>query len=123
MFTYSSSLDEELKVVNNLKEKRWGSTALECAFSISQRPLPFSLGCFSRQSRRSRRTQQDVPPSPFRTLVRALSFSQQDTFSGFLDEIALLKKGIITKDTPKHTYRRASAEIVKEPIDEERSVY
>ncbi|XGW27218.1 hypothetical protein V3C99_007655 [Haemonchus contortus] len=39
--------------------------------------------------------------------------------SGFLDEIALLKKGIITKDTPKHTYRRASAEIVKEPVDEE----
>lgn len=32
-----------------------------------------------------------------------------------MDEIALLKKGIITKDTPKHTYRRVSAELANEP--------
>ncbi|KAK6060378.1 hypothetical protein COOONC_01963 [Cooperia oncophora] len=39
--------------------------------------------------------------------------------SGFLDEIALLKKGVITKDTPKHTYRRLSAEPLGGPVDEE----
>ncbi|KAK5973883.1 hypothetical protein GCK32_000535 [Trichostrongylus colubriformis] len=41
--------------------------------------------------------------------------------SGFLDEIALLKKGIITKDTPKHTYRRSSAEPIGGPVDDHQS--
>ncbi|CAJ0602841.1 unnamed protein product [Cylicocyclus nassatus] len=35
--------------------------------------------------------------------------------NNFLDEIALLKRGKITRDTPKHTYRRGSAETIVSP--------
>ncbi|EYC20957.1 hypothetical protein Y032_0020g153 [Ancylostoma ceylanicum] len=48
----------------------------------------------------------DNPASPIHSLT-SLSGSNNERF---LDEIALLKQGKITRDTPRHTYRRSSAE-------------
>ncbi|KAK6746793.1 hypothetical protein RB195_000199 [Necator americanus] len=48
----------------------------------------------------------DQPAAPVHSLT-SLSGSANEHF---LDEIALLKRGKITRDTPKHTYRRYSAE-------------
>ncbi|WKY07257.1 hypothetical protein Q1695_007023 [Nippostrongylus brasiliensis] len=45
-----------------------------------------------------------------------ISLPQNDNH-GFLDEIALLKKGIITKDTPRHTYRRSAEHVVEHVND------
>ncbi|VDO29358.1 unnamed protein product [Haemonchus placei] len=38
--------------------------------------------------------------------IPTLSTSSVSNDPRFLDEIALLKRGVITRDTPKHTYRR-----------------
>nr|CDJ94478.1 unnamed protein product [Haemonchus contortus] len=38
--------------------------------------------------------------------IPTLSSSSVSNDPRFLDEIALLKRGVITRDTPKHTYRR-----------------
>ncbi|EYC04312.1 hypothetical protein Y032_0088g2136 [Ancylostoma ceylanicum] len=64
-----------------------------------------------------------VVPTNNQSPIPTLSSSGASDSSRFLDEIALLKRGKITRDTPKHTYRRGlsaedanSVPVVRKPI-------